>query len=221
MTAPLLLVAASGLAREVLSVCEAQGVSVLGVVDDDPRLVGLGFATTSVLGTLDCVTAVPDASLLLCAGKGDVRRRLAARLASMGVGDDRFATLIDPSVHVPASCAIGPGGILLAGVVLTADVRLGRHVVCMPNVTLTHDDDLADYVTLTAGVSLGGGVRVGEAAYVGMNATVRERVVIGPDCVLGMGSVLLTDQPPRTVYAGIPARPITDTVTDTAAIDRE
>lgn len=221
MTAPLVLVAASGLAREVLSVCAAQGVSVLGVLDDNPDLVGVGFGTTTVLSGLDGIRGHVDAPLLLCAGKGAARRELAARLAALGVGDDRFATLVDPSVYVPATCSLGPGSILLAGVVLTADVRLGRHVVCMPNVTLTHDDELADYVTLTAGVSLGGGVRVGEAAYVGMNAAVRERVVIGPDCVLGMGSVLLTDQPPRTVYAGIPARPITGTVTGGAVTDRE
>lgn len=85
---------------------------------------------------------------------------------------------------------------------------LGRHVVCMPHVTLTHDDVLSDYVTLTSGVSLGGGVRVGEAAYLGMNASVREGRVVGAGCVLGMGAALVTDQPPGTVYAGVPARPI-------------
>ena len=208
MTAPLLLVAASGLAREVLAVCEATGRSVVGVLDDDPAKAGTALGTTTVLGPLDRVRHHPDAELLLCAGKGSVRRDLAVRLAALGVGDDRYATVVDPSVRVPRSCSLGGGSILLGGVVLTADVRVGRHVVCMPHVTLTHDDDLADYVTLTTGVSLGGGVTVGEAAYIGMNASVREQRTVGAACVLGMGAALVGDQPPATVYAGVPARPI-------------
>jgi sugar O-acyltransferase (sialic acid O-acetyltransferase NeuD family) len=208
MTAPLLLVAASGLAREVLAVCEAAGRSVMGVLDDDAAKAGSALGATSVLGPLDQVLQHPDAELLLCAGKGSVRRDLVVRLAALGVGDDRYATVVDPSVHVPRSCSLGVGSILLGGVVLTADVRVGRHVVCMPHVTLTHDDALADYVTLTAGVSLGGGVMVGEAAYIGMNASVREQRTVGAGCVLGMGAVLVSDQPPGTVYAGVPARQI-------------
>ena len=208
MTAPLLLVAASGLAREVLSVCAATGRPVQGVLDDDPAKAGSGFGGTSVLGPVDRVVDHPDAELLLCAGKGSVRRDLAARLAGLGVGNDRYATVLDPSVHVPSSCSVGAGTVLLGGVVLTADVHVGRHVVCMPHVTLTHDDDLADYATLTAGVSLGGGVVVGEAAYLGMNSSVREGRTVGAGSVLGMGAALVTNQPPGTVYAGVPARPI-------------
>jgi acetyltransferase-like isoleucine patch superfamily enzyme len=68
--------------------------------------------------------------------------------------------------------------------------------------------NLVRNVTLTAGVSLGGGVTVGEAAYIGMNASVREQRTVGAGCVLGMGAVLISDQPPGTVYAGVPARHI-------------
>jgi len=208
MSAPLLLVAASGLAREVLSVCEATGRAVVGVLDDNPAKAGSSFGTTTVLGSLERVRDHADAKLLVCAGKGSGRRDLVARLAALGIDDRRYATVVDPSVRIPGSCSVGVGTILLGGVVLTADVRVGRHVVCMPHVTLTHDDDLADYVTLTAGVSLGGGVVVGEAAYIGMNASVRELRTVGAGAVLGMGAALVTDQPPGTVFAGVPARAI-------------
>ena len=208
MSDALLLVAASGLAREVLAVCEATGRPVRGVLDDDISKVGAALGSTTVLGGLERARDHPDTELLICAGKGSARRGLAARLGVLGVGGDRYATLLDPSVRLPSSCTVGVGSILLAGVVLTTDVRVGRHVVCMPHVTLTHDDELEDFATLTAGVSLGGAVTVGEAAYLGMNASVRERLTVGAGSVLGMGAVLVTDQPPGTVYAGVPARQI-------------
>ena len=208
MTRPLVLIAASGLARESLSACAALGLPVRGFLDDDPALAGASIGGFGVLGAIATVVDHPDAALLICAGKGASRRAIAERLATLGVADERYATLVDPSVHVPASASLGVGTILLAGTVLTADVTIGRHVVCMPHVTLTHDDVLADYATLTAGVSLGGGVHVGEAAYLGMNASVREGRSIGAGAVLGMGAALLTDQPDGTTWIGVPARPL-------------
>jgi sugar O-acyltransferase (sialic acid O-acetyltransferase NeuD family) len=204
----LLLIAASGLAREVLSVLEPLPDAVaIGILDDNPGVQGTSVGGVPVLGSLEAVRAYPDSRLLVCAGHGAVRSRIIARLTALGVTDERFATLIDDSVHVPRSCVIGSGTILLAHTVLTADVEIGRHVVIMPNATLTHDNRIGDYATLCAGVSLGGAVRVGEAAYLGMNAAVRENLTVGASAVLGMGAVLLHDLPAGATWVGVPAAP--------------
>ncbi|NMR21436.1 NeuD/PglB/VioB family sugar acetyltransferase [Cellulomonas fimi] len=205
----LLLVAASGLAREVLALVRAGGAhEVTGFLDDDVTRRGTSVDGVPVLGGLEEVKHHPDAAVLLCVGRGAGRERLAARLADLGVDEDRYATVVHPGVDVPVGCSVGSGSILLAGVVLTAAVRVGRHVVVMPNATLTHDDVLEDFSTVCAGVALGGGVHVGRAAYLGMAASVRERVVVGAGATLGMGGVLLTDMPDGETWAGVPARPI-------------
>lgn len=208
VTRPLLLLAASGLARETMAAAAASGREVVGLLDDDPRLVGTEVHGAPVLGPIACVRDHPETDLVVCAGKGSSRRAIVASLLALGIGREQYATVVHPSVSLGTGCTVGVGSILLAGCVLTADVSVGDHVVCMPQVTLTHDDVLADYATLTAGVSLGGGVRVGEAAYIGMNASVREGCTVASDAVLGMGAVLLRDQPRDTVFAGVPARPI-------------
>ncbi len=211
MSRALLIVAAGGLAREVLSAVRAGATpdhEVAGFLDDDLSKAGTSVDGVPVLGTLDDVTGHPDADLVLCAGRGAARRDLAARLAKLGVEDARYARVVHPGTPVPEGCVVGGGSILLAGVVLTAAVTVGRHVVCMPHVTLTHDDVVEDYATLAAGVALGGGVTVGAAAYLGMNSSVRERRRVGDDAVLGMGAALVEDQPAGTTWAGVPARPL-------------
>ncbi len=178
------------------------------VLDDDPAMWGNAMDSAPVVGGLEEVKRYDDSSIVVCAGHGAVRRRLVSRLTELGVSVDRYSSVIHPSVDVPRGCTVGPGSVLLAGVVLTADVTVGRHVVVMPHVTLTHDDMLEDYVTLCAGVVLGGEVRVGSAAYLGMSSSVRERVTVGAGATLGMGSALLRDLPPGQTWAGVPARPM-------------
>ncbi len=207
--AGLLLVAASGLAREVLAVVRAETPSQpVWVLDDRAELRGTTLDGAPVIGGLEEVKEYDDAQLVLCAGHGAARRRLVARLTKLGVGEGRYATVVHPSVDVTAGCTVGVGSILLAQVVLTAEVTVGSHVVAMPHVTLTHDDVVDDCSTLCAEVSLGGQVTVGSGAYVGMNAAVRERVRLGVDSTVGMGAVVLSDVPDGETWVGNPARPL-------------
>jgi len=208
MNRHLLLIAASGLAREVLPVLRESGRHVLGFLDDRhdelPRTVG----GAPVLGGLDDIALYPDADVLVCVGSGLGRERVVARLSAVGVDASRYATVVDPSVRNPAACPIGVGSILLAEVVITADAVLGSHVVVMPQVTITHDCLIDDFATLAAGVALGGGVRIGRAAYLGMNSSVRQGLSVGSGATVGMGAVVLSDIQDSQTWAGVPARPL-------------
>ncbi len=203
----LLLVGASGLAREVQAAVRAAGSHrVVGVLDDDAARHGSDLAGVPVLGDVLAAMDHPDAQLVLCVGHGSARRDIVERLAAVGVTPRRYATVVHPAAQLADSCSAGVGSVILAGVVGTASVTVGQHVVVMPHVTLTHDVVVGNYATLAAGVSVGGSVVVGQEAYLGMNATVRQGLRVGYRATLGMGGVLVSDLPPEEVWGGVPAR---------------
>jgi len=205
----LLLIGASGLAREVLSVLRRTGDSrSVSILDDQSALAGTTVNGAVVIGGLSEVANRPRAELLVCVGQGAARAAIVARLTGLGVTPDRYCSVIHPSVDVPDTCHVGVGGILFAGVVLTADVHLGDHVVIMPNATLTHGNRVGSFATVCAGVAVGGDVWIGDQAYIGMNASIRERSMIGAAATIGMGAAVLGNVPPRQTWVGIPAQPL-------------
>lgn len=204
---PLLLLGAGGLAREALAAARSLPAdwTVLGMLDDDPARHGGTVDGVPVLGPTAAVHAYPDAAALACvaSARDPLRRqRLVRRLR---LAPQRWATLVHPAAALAPGVTVGAGALLLAGVVVTAPQRIGAHVVAMPHVLLTHDDDVGDCATLAGRVALAGGVRVGTGAYLGAGALVREGLRVGAGAVVGMGTVVLHDVPDGEVWAGAPA----------------
>jgi sugar O-acyltransferase (sialic acid O-acetyltransferase NeuD family) len=209
---PLLLVGAGGFARETLELVRAVNRleptwQIAGLLDDDPRTHGQRVHGHAVLGPAAAVHDHPEALVVACvASPQEPTRRLKA-VSRIGLEPERCATLVHPSAVVPRSASVGPGSIVHAHTVLTADVQLGAHVAAMPAVVLTHDDVVEDGVTFGAGVRVAGGVTIERGAYVGAGALLREGVEVGAGALVGMGAVVLAPVPAGEVWVGVPAQP--------------
>lgn len=206
---PLVLVGAGGLGRETAELVRAINAvdptwDLLGFVDDEIRLEGGSVAGLPVLGPV-AMAATLDVAVAVCTARPAVGSSRPGLVERLDIPARRRPTLVHPAASLCASTSLGPGCLILAGVVATAEVRLGDHVVVMPQVVLTHDDVVEDYATMASGVRLGGAVHVGREAYLGAGALIREGVTIGASALVGMGAVVLEDVPAGEVWIGAPA----------------
>ena len=124
-------------------------------------------------------------------------------------GDDHglpWATVVHPSALLGWGAELGAGCFLGPRAVLNPFVRLEAQVVVNTGAILEHDVAVGRGSHLAPGAVIGGGTRIGAFATIGLGACVRDHVVIGDHCVVGMGAVVLEDLPPGAWVAGNPAR---------------
>jgi len=207
-----LIVGAGGFGRETASLLSALAshgtFEAAGFADDSPQLIGQSVTGLPVLGPVEIARDREELGVVVTVGNPnnyDARRSIVERL-SLDVA--RYVTLIHPSSSIGTQVTVGAGTVILAGCVATQGLSIGNHVAMMPNVVLTHDDQVGDYVTLGAGARLGGGVTIEAGAYIGSGASIRESTTIGAGAMIAMGAVVLSDVPPGETWAGVPARPL-------------
>ena len=86
-------------------------------------------------------------------------------------------------------------------------LEIGNNVVISLYVTILTHDATSAYAGDLIKVGL---VRIHDHSFIGANTTILCNVSIGPDSIVGAGSVVARDVPPNTVYGGNPARFICD-----------
>lgn len=202
----LVIIGAGGFAREVLDVINAGGSEPFAGWIVERQFAQEDVRGAPVLGDIDWLIEHRDEYEAIC-GIGDpgVRRRLAEQAERGGV---RFSWVTHPNYVAGEPVEPGPGSVLCANVVLTNNVRIGRHVHLNLATTVGHDAVIGDFVTTAPGVHISGNVTIGEGAYLGTGAVVLEKLTIGPGAIIGAGAVVTKDVPPGITVVGIPARPL-------------
>lgn len=198
MSAPLVLLGASGHAKVVIAALREAGREVSACYDDDERRWGTEVLGVPVKGPGSAVPAGTPAVIAI--GNNAIRKKLATTLPL------DWQTVVHPRAWVHESVVLGAGTVVFAGAVLQPDTRVGRHVIVNTAASVDHDGVIGDYAHLAPGVHLAGSVSVGEGAFLGVNAGVIPGRRIGLWTTVGAGGIVVHDLPDGVTAVGVPAR---------------
>ena len=202
----LIVVGASGFAKEVGWLAEECGYVLKGFLDDSPAYIDAQVLNKPVLGTVDDWINFDDCEFIVGIGAPKTRSAIVEKMKALG--KPKFATLIHPNVVKSKYVHIGEGGIICAGVIITTDVEIGDHIVLNLNCTVGHDVVLRDFITIAPMVAISGNVTLNDCVEVGTGASIRQGITIARNSMLGMGSVLTKDIESSSLYFGVPAKKI-------------
>ncbi|MET7668601.1 NeuD/PglB/VioB family sugar acetyltransferase [Micromonospora luteifusca] len=215
MGTDLVIVGCGGHGREVLTIVQAVNNAstngptwrVRGFLDDAPSEVNLKRLRTldaAYLGSVDVLATLP-AETHVAIGIGDPRGREAVA--------DRIeayrrpaAVLVHPSATVGPDIIHGEGLLVFAGVRVTTNVAMGRHVHLNQNATIGHDCVLGDFVSVNPLAAVSGGCHVDSGALIGAGAVVLQQRHVATGATVGAAACVVRDVSPRTVVKGVPAQ---------------
>lgn len=103
---------------------------------------------------------------------------------------------------------IGKGCIICPGTIITTNVTLGDHVQLNLQTTVGHDTILGDFVTTAPGAKISGNCKIGNRVYIGTNASIKEKIDICDDAVIGLNAGVVKNIVEAGTYVGTPAKKI-------------
>lgn len=191
-------------ARVALETAHALGIEVCGFVEpDEHRPIANSMAGIPVLRRLD--------SHRFIVAIGDNRVRSRIYIGAIAAGNIPV-TLVHPAAVVLGGAEIGHGTHICAAAVIGVDTRIGANVILNTAASVDHDNAIADHAFIAPGCRLAGRVTVDEGAHVGLGSTVVEGRRIGSWSFVAAGAVVTTDVSPSSRVAGVPARPMGDSI---------
>jgi sugar O-acyltransferase (sialic acid O-acetyltransferase NeuD family) len=204
------LYGAGGCGRGIMPLLRAQlSGAAADLVFIDDRLAGAEVNGHRVLSFAQFAGHPdPDRALAIAIADPAVRQGIAAQCTAARLA---FVTVRAAGVVTMDDVVVGEGALLSPGVVLTSNIRIGRHFHANLSSYVEHDCVIGDLVTFAPGVMCNGNVHIGDGAYIGAGAVIRQGsteapLTIGAGAVVGMGAVVLKSVPPGATVVGNPAR---------------
>jgi sugar O-acyltransferase (sialic acid O-acetyltransferase NeuD family) len=191
------IIGAGGFGREIYwSLSMIERIGTVFFVDDeyydgtDPLILPISKFNPE---EYDVVIAIADSV---------ARERIANSLPK----NTKYFTHIHPTaqLHGP-DIVIGEGSIICAGSIITTNVKIGKHAHINLITTIGHDCVIGDYFTTAPGVQISGNETIGDRVYFGARSSVKQKITICDDVIIGMNAGVVKNIEETGVYVGCPA----------------
>lgn len=193
----LYLYGASGHCKVIIDILKSNDLSVFAIVDDNPRfpnLFQIPVYDSSYLKDLS------NKRVIISIGNNKIRKNIANKLlASFSMAIHQKAIVSDYSV-------IEEGSVVMAGAIINADAKIGKHCIINTAAIIEHDCKIDDFAHISPNASLAGDVKIGEGTQVGIGASIIQGIVVGKWAIIAAGAVIIRDVPDYAVVVGNPGR---------------
>jgi UDP-3-O-[3-hydroxymyristoyl] glucosamine N-acyltransferase len=113
--------------------------------------------------------------------------------------------VIGDNVDILSNCLVARGSL--------SDTVIGDGTKLDASVYVAHNVKIGRNCLLTGGARIGGTTKIGDQCWIGLNCTIKQKVRIENNAIVGAGAVVLHDVANGDIVAGVPARSIKDKVT--------
>lgn len=203
----LLIIGARGFGREVYhSAVESIGYGtefdIKGYLDDKIDAI-VGFeGYPPIIGPVE--TYQPNKDDVFVCALGDVKwKKHYVQIIERKGGI--FVSLMHNTAYVAPTAKIGKGCLLLAGVRVQSDVKIGDFVTLQPYTILGHDTKIGNFCHFNCNAFTGGGVEVGDLVTINTGAMIIPKKRVGNGAFVGVGSVVIRNVAAGNTVFGNPA----------------
>lgn len=206
----LIIIGAGGVGREVSLIVQQINEleptwNMIGFIDDNVDNWGKVVNGYSVIGGMDSLDFFTgDYYVVIAIANYKVKKKIVDRLN----GKFEFATIVHPKVWIHDFMTLGEGSIVYEGVILTANIEIGKHVIISPKCGIGHDSIIKDYVSLLWNVNVSGNDLIEEGVTMGSGSTIIQGKKIGKGSTIGAGAVVINDIEEYSTAVGVPAKVI-------------
>jgi sugar O-acyltransferase (sialic acid O-acetyltransferase NeuD family) len=121
----------------------------------------------------------------------------------------KYFKFIHPSALIlDSDIEIGDGSIVCANVIITTNVKIGRHAHINLQTTIGHDVIIGDFFTSAPGVKISGNCKIHDMVYIGTNASIKEKISIHSLSTIGLNAGVVKHIEQAGTYVGTPAKKI-------------
>lgn len=200
----LAILGASGHGKVLADIAQLAGWQQVTFFDDAwPKVSVNGYWPVNG-NTADLIAQLHDFDgVIVGIGNNQIRLDKQALLKDSGA---RLISLVHLSAQVSRYVEIGVGTVVMPGVCINLDTKIGDACIINTHSSIDHDCVLEDGVHVSPHAVLAGGVNVGRAAWLGMSSSIRQLIEIGNGAVVGMGAVVVKNIPAGVTVVGNPAR---------------
>lgn len=188
---------AGGLGREVREIAEMKNLWSEIIYIDDYNNSDILDGCKRISFEMLCKEYNPEAIRVICAVGDPVHKKeLYDRVTGKGY---KLCNVIHDRCEISGSAVIGEGVIIKSGVVISVEARVENNVAIMDNTYIGHGCVVADHTHISSNATFGGDVNIGCSSFVGAGVCIKERISIGEQSIIGIGTTVVKDIPNNTV----------------------